>query len=74
MFDFSFSVPVRFQTAPTFLGCPKLDEKLKTIVKFRINRALYSGSVRKPNLPGDESVSLFLGFTINCSGLNFLVA
>ena len=23
------------------------------------------GSVRKPNLPGDESVSLFLGFTIS---------
>ncbi len=35
------------------------------IVKFRIHRTLYSGSVRKPNLPGDESVSLFLGFTIN---------
>ena len=37
----------------------------KFIVKFRINRTLYSGSVRKPNLPGDESVSLFLGFTID---------
>ena len=43
------------------------------IVKFGINRALYSGSVRKPNLPGDESVSLFLGFTIifALTALNF---
>ena len=37
----------------------------KTIVKFRINRTPCAGSVRKPNLPGDESVSLFLRFTIN---------
>ena len=36
-----------------------------TIVKFRINWALCTGEVRKPRLPGDESVSLFLGFTIN---------
>ena len=34
------------------------------IVKFRINKTLCAGSVRKPNLPGCESVSLFLGFTI----------
>ena len=34
------------------------------IVKFRINRTPCAGSVRKPNLPGDESVSLFLRFTI----------
>ena len=34
------------------------------IVKFRINWALCTGEVRKPRLPGDESVSLFLGFTI----------
>ena len=53
---------------------------VKFIVKFRINRTLYVGSVRReieetpyqkppaktPNLPGDESVYLFLGFTINC--------
>ena len=29
-----------------------------------INRTLYVGSVGKPNLPGDESAYLFLGFTI----------
>ena len=34
------------------------------IVKFRINWTLCTGEVRKPRLPGDESVSLFLGFTI----------
>jgi len=28
------------------------------IVDFRINRTLCAGSVRKPNLPGDKSVSL----------------
>ena len=35
------------------------------IVKFRINRILCVGSVRKPNLPRDKSVSLFLVFTID---------
>ena len=34
------------------------------IVKFRINKTPCAGSVRKPNLPGDASVSLFFGFTI----------
>ena len=39
-------------------------ELLQIIVKFRINWTLCTGEVRKPRLPGDESVSLFLGFTI----------
>ena len=36
----------------------------KITVKFRINRTPCAGSVRKPNLPGNASVSLFFGFTI----------
>ena len=34
------------------------------MVKFRINRTLRTGSVRKPNLRGMKSVSLLLGFAI----------
>ena len=38
--------------------------RLATIVKFRINETLRIGAVGKPHLPGEGSVSLFLGFTI----------
>ena len=34
------------------------------IVDLRINERLQTGAVRKPHLPGDESVYLFLSFTI----------
>ena len=35
------------------------------IVGLRINETLQTGAVRKPHLPGDESVYLFFEFTIN---------
>ena len=35
------------------------------MVDFRINKTLQTGAIRKPHLPGDESVYLFLEFTIN---------
>jgi len=35
------------------------------MVDFRITWTLYIGEVRKPRLPGDESVYIFLAFTIN---------
>ena len=37
---------------------------LLTIVDFKINETLQTGAVRKPHLPGGESVYLFLEFTI----------
>ena len=39
--------------------------QFSVIVKFRINRTSCAGSVRKPNLPGAESVHLFFGSTIS---------
>ena len=36
------------------------------IVDLRINETLQPGAVRKPHLPGGESVYLFLEFTIVC--------
>ena len=44
---------------------PKSVKKLKIIVDLRINETLQTGAVRKPHLPGGESVYLFLEFTIN---------
>ena len=35
-----------------------------TIVDLKINETLQTGAVRKPHLPGGESVYLFLEFTI----------
>ena len=35
------------------------------IVDLRINETLQTGAVRKPHLPGGESVYLFLEFTIH---------
>ena len=37
----------------------------ETIVNLRINETLQTGAVRKPHLPGEESVYLFLAFTIS---------
>ena len=34
------------------------------IVDFEITYTLYIGEVRKPRLPGDDGVNLFLEFTI----------
>ena len=45
------------------------------MANYRINETLQTGAIRKPNLPGGESVYLFLEFTINApkSVVDFLV-
>ena len=45
--------------APSTVGCTG-----PIIVHLRINETLQTGAVRKPHLPGDESVYLFFEFTI----------